>query len=283
MNTSVLKHGKKIAIMTLFAGSPALAQQLDLDINLEVGVDTVPGSPATPPGVRDEPYACSLFTSLAGHKNAPVGSMVYFDVTVASWPIELHTIGQNVTTSFGTPYHFDVYITPDTFVGKWSDPTKWTLRASGDGESRGTGILSYARLTSTITLDADTSYGMGIFITGAGHRYHNGNGTNEFFKNDDLSIRMGAVTFGAFGPSAFHPRVWNGTIEYLSPVCACPCSCNFFPSALTVCDIFDFLAFQSAFVNGETCACDFDISTGTGVCDIFDFLAFQNGFIAGCP
>ncbi len=48
-------------------------------------------------------------------------------------------------------------------------------------------------------------------------------------------------------------------------------------------DIFDFLAFQNAFVFGELAACDCDTSTGWLVCDIFDFLCFQSAFVAGCP
>jgi V8-like Glu-specific endopeptidase len=64
---------------------------------------------------------------------------------------------------------------------------------------------------------------------------------------------------------------------------ACPCACNFDTSTgNNTCDIFDFLAFQNAFVGGKPCACDIDTSTGQGVCDIFDFLAFQNAFVAGC-
>jgi uncharacterized membrane protein len=49
-----------------------------------------------------------------------------------------------------------------------------------------------------------------------------------------------------------------------------------------VLDIFDFLCFQDAFVNGDPYACDCDTTTGAGVCDIFDFLCFQDGFVGGC-
>lgn len=43
--------------------------------------------------------------------------------------------------------------------------------------------------------------------------------------------------------------------------------------------IFDFLAYQNLFDDGDLAA-DFD---GDGVLTIFDFLAFQNEFDAGCP
>jgi len=46
-----------------------------------------------------------------------------------------------------------------------------------------------------------------------------------------------------------------------------------------VLDIFDFLCFQDAFVQGDPYACDCDTP---GVCDILDFLCFQDAFAAGC-
>ncbi|MCH7792670.1 MAG: S8 family serine peptidase [Planctomycetes bacterium] len=68
-------------------------------------------------------------------------------------------------------------------------------------------------------------------------------------------------------------------IEVRSTVCnACPCACDWDPNP--VCNIMDFMAFQTAFVAGEPCACDFDPDPA---CNIFDFLAFQNQFVLGCP
>ena len=47
-----------------------------------------------------------------------------------------------------------------------------------------------------------------------------------------------------------------------------------------VLDIFDFLCFQNAFVQGDPYACDCDPDP---ICDIFDFLCFQNAYVLGCP
>ena len=49
-----------------------------------------------------------------------------------------------------------------------------------------------------------------------------------------------------------------------------------------VLDIFDYLVFQSLFLEGDSQACDCDTTTGAGVCDVFDFLCFQAAFAAGC-
>jgi hypothetical protein len=44
-------------------------------------------------------------------------------------------------------------------------------------------------------------------------------------------------------------------------------------------DVFDFLCFQDAFVQGDPYAdCD-----GNTVLDVFDFLCFQDAFVVGCP
>jgi 1,4-alpha-glucan branching enzyme len=44
-------------------------------------------------------------------------------------------------------------------------------------------------------------------------------------------------------------------------------------------DVFDFLCFQDAFVQGDPYAdCD-----GSGALDVFDFLCFQDAFVLGCP
>lgn len=73
--------------------------------------------------------------------------------------------------------------------------------------------------------------------------------------------------------------------EAVSDLCSsgCPCACDFDSGQFQMCDIFDFLAFQSEWVSGGRCACNMDVSTGAGVCDIFDFLAFQDEYLTGCP
>ena len=50
---------------------------------------------------------------------------------------------------------------------------------------------------------------------GFGHDYTNGDGSNQFFSNADLSLTLGSATNAPFtGTSAFFPRVWNGSIIY---------------------------------------------------------------------
>jgi len=46
-----------------------------------------------------------------------------------------------------------------------------------------------------------------------------------------------------------------------------------------VLNVFDFLAFQTAFGSGDPCA---DLAPPFGVLNVFDFLAFQTAFGSGC-
>jgi len=60
--------------------------------------------------------------------------------------------------------------------------------------------------------------------------------------------------------------------------CFCYADCDE-ASGAGVLDIFDFLCFQNAFVNGDAFAdCD-----GSQTLDILDFLCFQDSFVMGCP
>ncbi len=105
-----------------------------------------------------------------------------------------------------------------------------------------------------------------------------GSETLEWSCTSTSLLRQGELLFstiagtlgGAVGP----------TFKVATQGCpsACPCACDWDPAP--ICDIFDFLAFQTAFVAGEPCACDYDPDP---ICDIFDFLAFQTQFVGGCP
>ncbi|MCH8271017.1 MAG: class I SAM-dependent methyltransferase [Planctomycetes bacterium] len=110
------------------------------------------------------------------------------------------------------------------------------------------------------------------------------------------SWNLGTIEF-AFGINDFQPPlidpipysslILSPNAEYAISMCfggQTLCVCDLFDQSTGpgVCDIFDFLGFQSAYVLHDPSACDLDTSTGVGRCDIFDFLAFQSGFVTGC-
>ena len=84
-----------------------------------------------------------------------------------------------------------------------------------------------------------------------------------------LAINAGYILNG--NPSTFRNKY---EVQGSPP---CPhCSCEWDPDP--ACNIFDYLAFQTAFVAGDPCACELDPDPA---CNIFDFLAFQNQFVCG--
>ncbi len=136
------------------------------------------------------------------------------------------------------------------------------------------------------TSNSDTSYdefsgtsmasphaaGVAALIIAAGIEDTNGNGRI----NDEVRQRM-IDTAIDLGPAGFDTSFGHGLVNAegalgLEPSCPADFDGD---GELT---IFDFLAFQTAFGDGDIAA---DL-TGEGVLDIFDFLEFQNLFVAGC-
>jgi hypothetical protein len=93
------------------------------------------------------------------------------------------------------------------------------------------------------------------------------------------SVTVVGYTTGALtGSNAGNADIFVATFE--STPCFADCDRSTGQGTL---DVFDFLCFQSSFVQGESYACDCDTSTDLRVCDVFDFLCFQDAFVRGCP
>ncbi|MCH8270299.1 MAG: hypothetical protein IH985_03700 [Planctomycetes bacterium] len=135
-----------------------------------VGLALIPGFMALggPLGIQPAPQPCQLETSFDGHKSTPSGGAAYFGITVQSQPIEITSLDLNLSTDAGVPFQIEVYTTPDTWIGKEQDPSQWTLRTTGAGTSAGRGQASSAPLVGALALDADTSFGLAIVVTGGG-------------------------------------------------------------------------------------------------------------------
>lgn len=161
--------------------------------------------------------AASLTTMFTGTNGGASLWTTYMDIGITNG-VTITGFDHNSTAAAGTAFSVDVYVTAlgGTYVGNTSNAGVWTLVASGSGTAAGTDIPSFTD-TSDFALGAGT-YGMAIRYIGIGPRYTNGNGSNQFFSDAEMSLTLGAsqaTTLGPFnGGSPFSPRVWNGTVYY---------------------------------------------------------------------
>ena len=110
------------------------------------------------------------------------------------------------------PFSVDVYVTPTTAVGNQTNAAVWNLTSSGNGLVAAQDTPSTADVADFTLAPGD--YGIALVLTGAGHRYTNGNGSNQNYSNADIELDAGSATNAPFLAPIFMPRVWNGTICY---------------------------------------------------------------------
>lgn len=160
----------------------------------------------------------SITTLFASNNSGSAGGGVYFDVQVAALPLEVVGLELNTNAAVGTPFGFELYTRPGTYVGFTGSPAGWTLAATGTGVAAGLNMPSPITLAAPFELPTGGPTGIAIALIGgpgsASQAYTNGTGGNQFYQNADLSLTLGAATNVLFSGSAFTPRVWNGTIYY---------------------------------------------------------------------
>jgi len=148
--------------------------------------------------------------------NPANGGAVYFDINVLTdWGITVERISTNTDDSF-TNGTMSVFARTGTYAGFETNIAGWTLVSTGTGNGAGINNPSVFDVT-----DFDLRpgvFGIAIVSDAArwGHRYTNGNGSNQFYSNGDVSLTLGSakdIPFATQGIT-FSPRVWNGSIEY---------------------------------------------------------------------
>ena len=161
------------------------------------------------------PEARSLATVFAGGNGGGAGGAVFFDVTAIE-DITVTGFLTHLQGAGGAQFSMDIYtIVGDSYQGNEQDPGAWTLLGTATGDAQAQGTPSEAFLASGVALDAGTDYAMAIVLdANNAHSYTNGNGSNQNFANDDLSISLGAGQNTPFSSGTFSPRVWNGAINY---------------------------------------------------------------------
>jgi hypothetical protein len=155
---------------------------------------------------------CLSTTMAGGNGLTAVNSGNMFDVKV------LNKAGINVTSLdvrsrlVTGKFVIEVYITPNTYVGKDTNAAVWTLAARSVATSAGSSVPTTVNV-SDFYLPAG-EWGMYVLYLNGGIHYTNGNTTNQTASNSDLSLSLGIAKTAKFGGSTFNPRVWNGKICY---------------------------------------------------------------------
>ncbi|MGB3343972.1 MAG: HYR domain-containing protein, partial [Aequorivita sp.] len=157
----------------------------------------------------------SITTLFASNNGGSPGWIQFFDITVGPSNIDITDL--DVNTSNTTPINMEIYTLVGTSVGNELNAGAWGApSATGTGTGAGTDNPSNVTLTAPLTLNANTTYGIGIKMD-VSPRYTNGTGCpgNQCYSNADLSLSLGSVVSGQFSGSVFTPRIFNGTINYL--------------------------------------------------------------------
>ncbi len=155
-----------------------------------------------------------LTTLFASNNGGSPGGAVYFDLKVVK-AIRITQLETNYGATLGTPVGIKVYTTPTTYVGKENNASAWTLVAQDNGSGKSAGLNKPTLLTlKTPLILKPGSYGVALVAVRSGHRYTNGNGTNQTYSNTDMTLNAGAATNVPFTGTIFKPRVWNGSIIY---------------------------------------------------------------------
>jgi PKD repeat protein len=142
-----------------------------------------------------------------------VGGGVYFDMTVNSAIVLTDVVCNFSAASAGVPVSVDVYLTPGTSVGNEANPAVWNQIGSGSGVGAGQDQRTVCTLATPAVITPGT-YGVALAAVGAAHRYTNGNGANQNYSDNFLSLSLGTATNVAFAGSAFSPRVANIELCY---------------------------------------------------------------------
>ncbi len=249
----------KFALIALAAAAPALGHE-----HIHLTVDTAGGQPGDAIVIRAGYYGDEAHVTIDGN------GRILHDGEVAVFPLEATLEQEDAFHDWraGNP----VNLTSDFYFA--------TGRLDGGD--------FYYEITSVTVVDAhheaDAAWGhvhVGVFeaegVASAdsrlGRSFHSGIGGHPHDQATAVSERgVYDITLVAWDVNGKFKDSTPVTFRVDSNACAADFDHN------GVLDLFDFLAFQNAFVAQDHEA-DLD---GNGVFDLFDFLAFQNLFVAGC-
>lgn len=195
-----------------------------------------------------------LTTTFANNNAGSVGGAVFFDLQV-NVGVTISSLDVNLGTAANTSGSIGVYTTPTSHIGNEANMAVWTLVGSGPAISMGAGQPTPVALAAPIIL-APGNYGVAFVGVGHSHAYTNGNGFNQTYRTNELTLTAGAAMNVAFSGGVFTPRIVNTSIRYsVTPGYATAAPYGLGCNARTV-------SFYESFPAG---ACDLGSASGTNV------------------
>ncbi|MHC5071750.1 MAG: hypothetical protein ACYTGO_14845, partial [Planctomycetota bacterium] len=145
-----------------------------------------------------------LTTTFASNNGGSTGWCNYFDVNVKNVKgLKITSMDINSSATANSTAAIDVYVTPNTYVGKDSNPALWTKVASGSGTAKGRNTPTPINISDFFL--APGKHGMCIHYTSGGMGYTNGTATNNKYSNADLVLTLGIARGAPWGGTLFNP------------------------------------------------------------------------------
>lgn len=180
-----------------------------------------PNQKNTTPSILS-PTACDTLGTTFGGTNSHNGNM--FDLTNNSAAaIQIISFDQ-CFNNFGTADTVKIYSKTGTFAGFESTPGAWTFEGSTVMTPVGsTSVPIAVPITLTVSIPASGTVAFYITRTGTNYvAYTNGSAQGSAYKTkNSLEFKEGkgnAYPFGASFGTAPGSRIWNGVINYCSPL-----------------------------------------------------------------
>jgi hypothetical protein len=172
--------------------------------------------------------AGSITTLFATNNNGDANDSQMFDIDVLNPAgITITSVDVNSASSqtSGLTFALDIYTTPTTAVGEYTNPSAWTLVSTGSGVNAASDTPSFVSVSSFFL--AEGTYGIAFVAPTINLGYTDATGT-EVYSNSDVSLDNFVST--VFPPPFSGPtndRIWNGTINYSIGNSAVPEPCSF--------------------------------------------------------
>lgn len=193
------------------AGTRIVSPAIDLSgIQIHKGLNPVVGS-----------VSCDTLATTTAGGNGHNGNM--FDITNAS-SVTVQIVGLKQCFSATTTDTVKIYYKSGTFSGFEASPSSWTLIGSTLVTPSGALVPTAVPITFTVSIPAGGTYGFYVTTTSSNVSYTNGsNQGGVYSQKDSVQIKEGrgiAYPFGAAFGTAPASRIWNGVIDYCSPLVA---------------------------------------------------------------